>query len=51
MRERTITATDADGTPKTITLYTPETPEDVEELRRRASEGELDDRTALSDRK
>jgi hypothetical protein len=49
MRERTVQATDADGRPITVTLYTPETPEDVEILRRRATEEDLDDRTSMAD--
>ena len=39
MREETRTGVDAEGNPRQVVILIPETPEDVEELQRRAAAG------------
>jgi hypothetical protein len=49
MREETRTGVDAEGNPRPVVILIPETPEDVEELQRRAAAGDVDDRVGFAD--
>jgi hypothetical protein len=49
MREETRTGVEAEGNPRQVVILIPETPEDVEELQRRAAAGEVDDRVGFAD--
>jgi len=49
MKQRPTTALDAHGREVTVRRLIPETAEDVEELRRRAKAGEIDDRESFAD--